>query len=563
MQGARDSCKCHLPDGSCVDICTEEGANAFLQSGSSDEFQTFSGNVETLSQIRSKRRLNAGDKQTMIMLGFTIDSLAQYADNRVFRQCVPESEIRAWLNYTIEEIQKLSTNRNWISTGNLQQHDAFVLNPCISMMMHAVPTVMVFESDFFQVLAEFVRARKADGRALPSTDICETITLIVSNAYMSTQMAFDNKWTTEKTLKKLEATGVLVEFIRCATVPQPGEQHARGFFRMLDEMQTCTPFLSKKFQKGEPCGDIVHAILEGKDGSRTKRPSLINKLMTIVKFVDSMNTHPDTDAGGLNIKMCRNCNKSDRSEAFQKSLMQCARCQSAYYCSKECQRTDWPKHKKTCAPSTKSQQKIFQAMEKTVMTFCQNQYVHIMFHMVEACAEYGVTKNEMLLALNFKANAEGIVPAMQDPPEMKIAPVKDYIEGTRPAEPDWFFKNEDNKSYEKNIKNCIKAIKDQQSRRLPKHVLCLVNYAGGTSCFKVQLMEPVHRNEMYSDEAFQAFAAYINDDDVGPLSRIFGPAHLRTVKQQLGIHYGIGEPDEDLVMQTRQILNNYLGRDAY
>mmetsp|Transcript_45869 Transcript_45869/g.111136 ORF Transcript_45869/g.111136 Transcript_45869/m.111136 type:complete len:109 (+) Transcript_45869:767-1093(+) len=83
----KDSCNCHLPDGRCVDICTEEGANAFLQFGSPSEFETFSGNVETMSQIRSKRRLNAGDKNQLIMLNFTIDALAQYSDNNVFRQC--------------------------------------------------------------------------------------------------------------------------------------------------------------------------------------------------------------------------------------------------------------------------------------------------------------------------------------------------------------------------------------------------------------------------------------------------------------------------------------------
>ena len=76
-------------------------------------------------------------------------------------------------------------------------------------------------------------------------------------------------------------------------------------------------------------------------------------------------------------------------------------------------------------------------------------------------------------------------------------------------------------------------------------------------------MEPVHRNEMYSDETFQAFAAYINDDNVGPLSRIFGRDPLRMIKRQLGVNYSIGLPDEHLMMQTRQILNNYLGRDAY
>lgn len=347
QQQQKDSCKVHLPDGRCIDICTPTGANAFLQSGTNSQtFEQFSGNVATMSKIRSKRRLNAGDKETLVMLCFTIDAVAQYSDHDVFRQCVPEREISVLLDWTVAEIQKLTSNRNWIATGNLQRHDAFLLNYCISLMMHAVPTALVFENGhlFFPVLTEFLQARKmadggsnddnnnnSGGRGLPNTDISESITLIVSNAYMCSQMAFDNTWTSEKALKKLEATGILTEFIRCATVPQYNDP--KGLFRMLDEMQTCTPFLRKKFAKGEPCGNVVLAILQGKDGSRQKRSKVINKLQTIVKFVSFMDNTPDQD-----IRMCRNCAKSDHSDAFQQSLMKCARCQSAYYCSKECQR---------------------------------------------------------------------------------------------------------------------------------------------------------------------------------------------------------------------------------
>eukprot|EP00526_Cylindrotheca_closterium_P024182 CAMPEP_0113650712 /NCGR_PEP_ID=MMETSP0017_2-20120614/27003_1 /TAXON_ID=2856 /ORGANISM="Cylindrotheca closterium" /LENGTH=192 /DNA_ID=CAMNT_0000563279 /DNA_START=78 /DNA_END=653 /DNA_ORIENTATION=- /assembly_acc=CAM_ASM_000147 len=190
----------------------------------------------------------------------------------------------------------------------------------------------------------------------------------------------------------------------------------------------------------------------------------------------------------------------------------------------------------------------FGSVEKTVMTFCQQQYVHIMFQMLEACKEYGVTSGEMLLELNFKANEEGIVPAMQDPPELKIAPVKHYVEGSRPAEPDWFYKKENKKIYEKNVKGCIKGIKEQHSRRLPNQVLCLAGHSGGASCYKIQLQEPVNMNEMFSDAALQAFAAYINDDDSGPLSRIFGPDQLVVIRLHLGIHYDVGDPDRNLLI---------------
>jgi len=48
--------------------------------------------------------------------------------------------------------------------------------------------------------------------------------------------------------------------------------------------------------------------------------------------------------------ICGNCAKPSAPENGG-SLQRCVGCHETYYCSKVCQKVDWPKHKKTCKPS--------------------------------------------------------------------------------------------------------------------------------------------------------------------------------------------------------------------
>eukprot|EP00539_Tryblionella_compressa_P009458 CAMPEP_0178783456 /NCGR_PEP_ID=MMETSP0745-20121128/3697_1 /TAXON_ID=913974 /ORGANISM="Nitzschia punctata, Strain CCMP561" /LENGTH=198 /DNA_ID=CAMNT_0020440973 /DNA_START=9 /DNA_END=605 /DNA_ORIENTATION=- len=51
-------------------------------------------------------------------------------------------------------------------------------------------------------------------------------------------------------------------------------------------------------------------------------------------------------------RTCSNCGKSEGV-----TLSCCSRCKSVYFCSKECQREQWPIHKKVCNELAESQEK--------------------------------------------------------------------------------------------------------------------------------------------------------------------------------------------------------------
>ncbi|CAJ1942146.1 unnamed protein product [Cylindrotheca closterium] len=549
----------NLSDGRCVDIFTQAGADAYLEFGMSNAPMSLSGNVKDMSKLLSKRKLNAKDMGELEKMNAFSNGICSYASHDVFRQAMPASEIEVWLEFAIERINTFSTNHIYITTGKLANYDLSLLSTCLAMMLHPVPTALVFESQFFQALAGFVKARKGNGRALPCADICATVTLMVSNAYMATRAAFDNKWTSEKALKKLEATGVLEEFIRCATVPQPPHCCSPQLSLMIGEFQTCTPFLTKKLVKGQPCGDVVHAILEGRDGSRAERPNILNGLKTMVRFVESIDP---VQKDAIDYRICRMCGKGDTSESFQQSLMKCARCQQAYYCSKSCQRADWKLHKKVCIPRTKFETKQSENLEQMLHTFCAQHYFRIMVKMAKACEQTGQHKSDMLVELDYCCNENGIVPAMKDEPEFKIAPVKEYLEGSKPAEPDWFGKK-GSQEYNDNVKGYLHNLKDQYSKVLPSQFLFLVRYPEGTSTYKLQLIEPITKKQMFSQQAVRAFKTYMDHGDDGPLSRFLSPSYVVGVKRKLGIVYGYGMPDGEMSTQQAMDVLQSFGMDLH
>ncbi|CAJ1944859.1 unnamed protein product, partial [Cylindrotheca closterium] len=156
---------------------------------------------------------------------------------------------------------------------------------------HAVPVAFAFESELFSVLADFVKACKGNVRGLPTEMIAGWVPMIVDGAFVTSQTQFDNTWSTDRTFKKLEASGILSECLRCMAVPQEqASVDARDEMvdRIVTAIVSCPSLLRKKFKEGEPCGDVVLAILDGKDGHTNTQAFVTKQLQGIVQSLRSL-----------------------------------------------------------------------------------------------------------------------------------------------------------------------------------------------------------------------------------------------------------------------------------
>ena len=89
-----------------------------------------------------------------------------------------------------------------------------------------------------------------------------------------------------------------------------------------------------------------------------------------------------------------------------------------------------------------------------------------MKEVVEVCNELNLTKSDVLLELDFMPDESGTAPALQTPvPNFKVKASRDYFEGERPNEPDWFHKHDDEQVYKSNVEKIVPCLKDHYERQ--------------------------------------------------------------------------------------------------
>ena len=180
-----------------------------------------------------------------------------------------------------------------------------------------------------------------------------------------------------------------------------------------------------------------------------------------------------------------------------------------------------------------------------------------MAKLVEATQQTGLDKKDLIVELDMMPDANGLAPALMEKPQFKILGTKGYYEGSRPNEPDWFFKNEgDKKLYEDNIGGVVTVVRDLHSRMTSDFVLFLVRFPQGCSCLRLEL-KTSSGVPMFGDQALEAFKIRLQDNDFDPFKAIFNLQELVCIEGLLFKHGIIDRlPDIFDVAELRKVIMN-------
>mmetsp|Transcript_22582 Transcript_22582/g.56480 ORF Transcript_22582/g.56480 Transcript_22582/m.56480 type:complete len:338 (-) Transcript_22582:120-1133(-) len=164
----------------------------------------------------------------------------------------------------------------------------------------------------------------------------------------------------DESAKDLNATGMLAEVFRTAMLHKDGAEPALTIFTFVSDD---AKFVRKHLKSGggrasdalaqavKAIGAMTEAEKRKLGPERAEVAEQIGKLGAQADLSANKNKKPEhVRAGAVTGQlMCRGCHKEG---APGEKLSRCAQCQSAYYCSRECQKGDWKRHKMECSPPT-------------------------------------------------------------------------------------------------------------------------------------------------------------------------------------------------------------------
>jgi hypothetical protein len=190
--------------------------------------------------------------------------------------------------------------------------------------------------------------------------------------------------------------------------------------------------VKKKLKSGTVTGDILDAVIAGKDGPiDEKAKSSLTRLQSLARLSNNNND----ECGGKYTaqKMCRHCEKLESLGGAK--LMECQRCKVTYYCNKDCQVADWKIHKRSCNDCVVSRSTI-KTSHAITFAFIKSNYFDIAKELYKKTQEYKVPKKELFVELDFHGDG----PALRN--EFKVWLTSDFIEGLSLADaPCWLRTN--------------------------------------------------------------------------------------------------------------------------
>jgi hypothetical protein len=393
-----------FPNGRKVELSSKRGA---------DEF------VDTVGTDFISRNLTAAGDEELTPVFAVILAVVKNASREKIASGIPESEIRTFIEHTRDILDTLSSDRNWLRSGTVSMRHELLLQIVAHFAMQPTFLIIFLSDEGMEAVAKFYASRKKNDT--PSHKVAQLILVLVNNSLCGLEKEGVSD---EEGFGIIEKTGILGQFIRC--VPVDPERSAF----VLTSLQTCMQLVKKKLKSGTPTGDILDAVIAGKDGPiNEKAKSILSRLQSLARLSNTNNDNNDN----MNLKICRHCTKMETIGGAK--LMKCQRCKVTYYCSKDCQIADWKIHKKVCNElgSCVESRSTLKTSQTAIGAFVGSNYFNVAKEVYKKTQEYNVPKKELLVELDFYGNA----PALRN--EFKVWLVSGFFEGSSVADaPDWF-----------------------------------------------------------------------------------------------------------------------------
>jgi hypothetical protein len=405
-------------------------------------------------------------------------AVAKHGSTQKIASGIPESELRTFIEHARDTLDTLSTDRNWLRSGTVSTCHERLLHAIACFANHPSFIKIFLSNEGMEAVANFYASRTKNDT--PSQSLAKLIVLLVNNALWGLEQEGVSR---EKGFGTIEKTGLLGQFIRCVPVDPEWSAH------IVTRLQTCLQLVKKKLKSGTPTGDILDAVIAGKDGPiNAKGKDGLARLQSLARLSNT------NDAKYTDIKMCRHCNKIEAPGGAK--LMKCQRCKQSYYCSKDCQVADWKIHKKTCKEQSSKieSRSASKTSSSTMIAFVKSNYFDIVKEVYKKTQEYNVPKKELFLDVDFFKDA----PALRN--EFKVRLTSDFLEGSSVADaPEWFRIDVDKKAI-------VKFMRAEYERLTSDHLLVVYRACNRTVTVKYLRLLLVHNRgyELLSDEAVES-----------------------------------------------------------
>jgi hypothetical protein len=396
-----------LPNGRKIGLLSRDGANDFVDAVGTDFIST---NVFTTAESE------------LMAFYVTITSVTEGASPEKLASGIPESELLTFIEHALNTLDTISIDRNWLRSGTLPLCYEMFLRTVACFVKHPSFLRIFLSNEGMEAVAKFYASRKKNNT--PSQSVAQFILLFVNNTlrFLEQDGIF-----LEKSFVIMEKTGLLGQFIRCVAVDVESSDD------IVRALLQCVQVVKKKLKSGTPTGDILDAVIAGKDGPiNEKAKSSLAKLQSLARLSnDNYN-----NVRSVNLRMCRHCDKSEILDGAK--IMSCQRCKVAYYCNRECQVADWKIHKKMCkaisnSPGSHSAHKTFNT---TMWAFIMSNYFDIAREVYKKTQEFNVPKKKLMVEINFFEDA----PALRN--EFKVWLASGFFEGSSVTDaPDWIRTN--------------------------------------------------------------------------------------------------------------------------